>query len=648
MTMTPVHLLCVDRALWGERVQALYPAKRRSISGHKNRMTGGRGLLTLRSLLYIFFKDRPLIFTVFLTITLLSLLYCIAAPPVYRAQARLSVYLASPVDEYRPEGYRAPIDDRSRVVNDEIELLKGQYLTEQVVARLKRQDALPQADGSLGCRIAHSIEDRITRAQSLLNMAPGPLEPDRRMAADFRKSLSVSPVKGTNLVSIAFYWTDPRFAAVAANAYAEEYVTERNSVRDAHEAYRSNKDQAEVFANKLREAEGALQSFLTGATASEGSQQKDLILRRLADLGKRYERVALDLARMQGWTGKLRKAARSREGWIETPDWGGSLAGRHAYLSSLDNSYFALKGEREKLARLYSSDAVEVRAIDNQIANLRAQKIESLLAAAGVDLAVANEKKTALAGQIAEERKRLEDVGSAAATREQLEQQKDGFEKEYRFYKEKAEGLQRVADFDARPVAETKIADLAVPPLRPAFVRRDLILLCSGLAGLLLGFVFAAIHQSFRHTFRGARDVALMLNVPLLLTVPLTQAGPAETAGVEGKTKKGFDRLRKLFGTDLRRPAMTPGLMYGGAATVAICLVCLVWAGHLQRLWGAPPAPANMRADLETVYPQRLLEQVAALPTGAVALTFRDRGHAVLGGSAVVGRDETAKTTNGP
>jgi uncharacterized protein involved in exopolysaccharide biosynthesis len=321
-------------------------------------MTGGRGLLTLRSLLYIFFKDRPLIFAVFLTVTLLSLVYCLAAPPVYRAEARLSIYRASPVEEYRPEGYRALIADRSLVANDEIELLKGQYLTQAVVARLKRQDALPVADGSLGCRIARSIGDSITRAQSLLNMAPGPLEPDKRLAADFRKSLCVTPVKGTHLVSIAFYWTDPRFAALAVNAYAEEYVTERNSVREAYEAYRSNSDQAEVFAGKLREAQEALQSFLTGIAGSEGSRQKDVLLTRLADLNKRYQKAALDLARIQGWTGKLRRAARGREGWIETPERGISLAGRQSYLSSLDNAYFALKAERERLARLYSSDAV--------------------------------------------------------------------------------------------------------------------------------------------------------------------------------------------------------------------------------------------------------------------------------------------------
>ena len=207
-----------------------------------------------------------------------------------------------------------------------------------------------------------------------------------------------------------------------------------------------------------------------------------------------------------------------------------------------------------------------------------------------------------------------------------------------------------MVDFNARPFAETKIAALAVPPLRPASARKDLILLCCGLAGLLLGFIFAAVRQSFRHTFRGASDVALVLTVPLLLTVPLTEAGPAETAGVEGKTKKGFDRLRKIFGTDLRRPVMPPGaLMYAGAAAVVVCLaVWLGWVGHLQRWWGASPAPANVSADLGTVYPERLLQQVAALPTGPVAVTFRDKGHAVLGGPAEKGRDEMPRATSGP
>ena len=581
--------------------------------------------MMLRNLLYIFFKDRPLIFAFFLAGIVLSLLYCFAAPPIYEGEARLLVFAPSPrlspIEQYRPEAYRR--EDRSRLIGDQIELLKGQHVTEEVVATLARKGIHPPADGSFLHRITDTIEGGTGRLLFRLNLVPALPEPERRTIARFLDALCVKPVKGTNLVSIAFYSIDPAFAAAAANAYAEEYVAEHNRVRESQETYRSYSDQAEALANKLRETEERLQQFTSDIEVSDGSSQKDLLARNVEDLLKRHERASLDATRAQGWIARLRQAARSREAWIETPASGLSLAGRQSYLKSLDDSYFALKGERERLARLYSADATEVRAIDSQIANLRALKIESLLAAASVDLSMANERKATLARRLEAEKKRLEDVGAALATREELERNRDAIEREYRSYIEKADELRTSAELEAQASAHLRIASPAVPPLEPVSMRKELIVLYSAIAGLIVGFLFSALRQSLRHIFRGASDVARNLSVPLLLTVPFTKASAVETTIVEGKKKrekkkeKGLGRLRKIFGVDLRRPVAVPGaLMYGCAAAVTIFLSIAIGAsGYLQHLRGlAPTPPQGMRADLGAVSSPRLTERKESLP----------------------------------
>ncbi len=577
--------------------------------------------MTLRNFLYIFFKDRPLIFTFFLAGIVLSLLYCFAAPPIYKGEARLLVFAPSPrlspIDQYRPEAYRA--EDRSRLIGDQIELLKGQHVTEEVVTTLARKGVYPPADGSILGRIADTIEEGTGRLLFRLNLVPAPPEPERRTTARFLDALCVKPVRGTNLVSIAFYFTDPAFAAAAANAYAEEYVARHDRIRESQETYRSYSDQAEALANKLSQTEERLQQFTSDIEASDGPSRKDLLARSVADLTKRYERASLDTARAQGWIARLRQAARSREAWIETPASGLTLAGRQSYLKSLDDSYFALKGERERLARLYSADATEVRAIDTQMANLRALKIGSLLAAASVDLSLANERKAALARRLEAEEKRLEDVGAALATREELERSKEAIEKEYRSYMEKADELRGAAEIEAQASAHLRIASPAVPPLGPVSMRKELIVLYSAVVGLIVGFLFSVVRQSLRHIFRGASDVAGNLSAPLLLTVPFTKASPVETTGVEGKKnrvenkEKGLGRLRKIFGVNLRRPAAVPGaLICGGAAAVVIFLSIAIGApGHLQypRASASRP-PQGMRADLEAVSRVRLTERI--------------------------------------
>ena len=568
--------------------------------------------MKLRNLLYIFFKDRPLIFTFFLAGIVLSFLYCFASPPMYKGEALILIFAPSvrpsPIEQYRPEVYRG--EDRSRLIGDEIELLKRQHVTEEVVATLARKGIHPPADGSLWRRGADIVDEETGRLLFRLNLVPVLPDPERRTAERFLEALCVKPVKGTNLVSIAFYWTDPAFAAATANAYAEEYVARHNALRESEKAYRSYSDQAEALASKLKEMEGRLQQFTSDNEASAGSPQRALLLKSIADLTRRYEMASLDEARAQNWIARLKQAARKQDGWIETPASGLSLAGRQSYLKSLDDSYLALKGERDRLATLYSLDATEVRAIDIQIANLRTLKIQSLLAAANIDFSLADEKKATFAHRMDEEKKRLEDVGAAVATREELEQNKEAMEKEYRANVEKADELRASAELEAQALARIRVASLAVPPLEPASMRKELIVLFWAIAGLIVGFLLSVVRQSLRHIFRGASDVAGYLSVPLLLTVPFTRASLFDTSGAEGKKKRGKletepGRLRKLFGVDLRRPVAAPGtLVYGGAAAVVIFLAIAIGAsGHLLHLRGAASTAQGKRTEPAVVSP---------------------------------------------
>ncbi len=566
--------------------------------------------MMLRSFLYIFFKDRPFIFAVFLLAIILSLLWCIAAPPVFRGEARLLVSplssSPSPLDQYRPEAFRMPPEERARATRDEMELLKGQHLTEAVMVRLKNEGVLPSPDNSLLHRIEDFVEPAINRILIYLNMVPGPIGPEERMAADFHNALCVRPVRGTDLISVAFYWTDPRVAALAANAYADEYLAGHIRFEDAQETYRAYSDQAEVTANKLTEVEERLKRLEAEAHLPGEPLRKEIMEASISDLRRRYERADLDLARIQAWIERLAEEGQRREGWVETPASGLPLGNRQSYLKSLDDSYLILKDERERMARLYPADAIEIRALDTQIAKLRDLKIESLRGAASVDLSEAEERKAALARQIAIEKRGLEEAGIAAATREQLEGERNALEKEYRVYKDKAEALRRNARLEAQPAAELKIASLAAPPLVPASFPKELIVLFSGLAGLIVGFALSAIHQCSRHTFRGADDVARNLSVPLLLTVPLTAAPPIEAPGLEGKAAEGPDRLQTLLGVDLRRPVMTPGDLAYGVVIVVLCFAATFASSHLQYAKSIVPTLSGIWAHIEAVSSQGL------------------------------------------
>ena len=113
---------------------------------------------------------------------------------------------------------------------------------------------------------------------------------------------------------------------------------------------------------------------------------------------------------------------------------------------------------------------------------------------------------------------------------------------------EKADELRMSAELEAQASARLRIASPAVLPLEPVSMRKELIVLYSAIAGLIVGFLFSALRQSLRHIFRGASDVARELSVPLLLTVPFTRASPVETTVVAGKKKRDEKKGKESVG----------------------------------------------------------------------------------------------------
>ncbi|HQN18415.1 MAG TPA: Wzz/FepE/Etk N-terminal domain-containing protein, partial [Syntrophobacteraceae bacterium] len=85
-------------------------------------MTEKRGLPTVRDILYVFFKNKVLISSIFLTALVAAMVYCYLAPPVYRAETKLLVRIGkaqvSGIEQYRPESYNILFQERSQNIRN--------------------------------------------------------------------------------------------------------------------------------------------------------------------------------------------------------------------------------------------------------------------------------------------------------------------------------------------------------------------------------------------------------------------------------------------------------------------------------------------------------------------------------------------------
>jgi len=298
-------------------------------------------------------------------------------------------------------------------------------------------------------------------------------------------------------------------------------VTQHTLVYETQRSHKFYVDQIELYEKKLKEAEDALQNFLTTTNIANITLQKELLVRNLADLNNKLNLVVVEQQQAVTKVNKIKEMMKTKEGWIETPEFGSHLADKQAYLRTLDDSYFRLKIERDRLLKIYTPQSNEIKAIDYQLANLRKQKAESLLNIANMELSLVTNRKNSLMQEIAAENKKLEEINSKTIELAQLERQKELIEQTYKTYKKKAEELRISDDLDKSRISSIKIATPAIPPLAPIHPKKGFIIGSSAILGLFLSFGFSAVREFFNHTFRDDDDVASVLGVPLLVSVPL-------------------------------------------------------------------------------------------------------------------------------
>jgi uncharacterized protein involved in exopolysaccharide biosynthesis len=477
-------------------------------------MGNNRRLVSIRDVLYIFFKNQHIILITLLTAVIAATLYCFLASPVYRAETKILVKLGkaqiSGMEQYRPEAYNILFQERAQNIHNEMELIKGQYLTAKVLGRLKTDF------GDIAAKQGVDVK--------------------RKSVLRFLDEVRVQFLEESDMIRVTFDWEDPEFAALVANTYAEEYIGHHAKVHESKRSYKFYLEQIDLYERKLRETEDALQGFLNKTGIVNIGLQKDILLRNIADTQTKYQEALVDHGQVIDKVKRVRDMIRKNE-WIETPETGSKIFDKQAYLRTLDETYFRLMTERERLLKNFTPKANEVQSIDRQIANVRNQKAESLLNIVAMDLTAAEYKKNVLSQEVSRQKKDLQRINSLTAELAQLERTREIVEANYRLYKKKGEDLRIADDLDTRRLTSVTVATPAIPPLEPSYPRKGLVITLAAVIGLFLSFCVCAVREFFNHTFKDDDSVSAVLSIPFLVSVPQIRTALVKTSG-DGHVEK--------------------------------------------------------------------------------------------------------------
>jgi len=177
--------------------------------------------LDLRALFNTFRRRLSLFGAIVGGFVLLSLIYTLSQPKLYRATA--DVVMNKDRGEIVPDTAAAQTDTplRSEEIDTELKVIKSQEVAEQVIAALKLdQDPAFRNPVLSGSGIMASLK----RLAGMGAPLPSPVDLRRRLADALLLDLKADRLETAYAIRISYTSPDPKLAAAIANAFAESYA----------------------------------------------------------------------------------------------------------------------------------------------------------------------------------------------------------------------------------------------------------------------------------------------------------------------------------------------------------------------------------------------------------------------------------------
>ncbi|UOG92053.1 MAG: polysaccharide biosynthesis tyrosine autokinase [Candidatus Thiothrix sulfatifontis] len=220
--------------------------------------------IDLRQLWSVIRRRRAVIFTLFILITLITLIFTLSITPIYRAGVTMEINQ----EEQRLLDYDVAANDSQRSsVNSKdfyqthYELLKSRSLADRVISNMGIEDKLRGTQEQLAKPFYADWLEAFSTEETAQDAAE--VKGERPLADKFLANVTISPVKNSKIVNIQYDDASPEFAANAANAIAQNYINMNLERRAGTTRYAEQflQEQLVLTKSKLEESEAKLADY---------------------------------------------------------------------------------------------------------------------------------------------------------------------------------------------------------------------------------------------------------------------------------------------------------------------------------------------------------------------------------------------------
>jgi succinoglycan biosynthesis transport protein ExoP len=362
------------------------------------------------------------------------------------------------------------------------------------------------------------------------------VDPDVKQTVlrEFKDRLNVDPVRRSRLVQISFESQDPKVAAQAVNALAENYIQENLESRwlAAQKASEWLSQQLGSFKAKLEKSEDDLQQY---------AQQNGLLFLE-TEKGDTENIVNERLRQLQEELTKAQAERYSRESIYRLTEAGdySALPGvvDNKLMQELTARLAELERQKAALTPTFSNDYPKMKEIQSQIDEIdRRLNEERKRAAQGIvdDYLAANRRESLVRGAFEQQQNQANLVAARAVQYNILKREVDTNKQLYEGLLQRLKEAGVSAGMNASNI---RVVDAAVPPTRPVRPRPALNLGLALLLGLGCGIGTAFLQEHLDNTLKNSEDIERVLRVPALALIPSRESLNHDNAGVCGLAEK--------------------------------------------------------------------------------------------------------------
>lgn len=478
----------------------------------------------LRDFLTIIFKHKAKITMIFFAIVLAVTAGSFLLPPVYEAKSDLLVKFGREYIYHSEVGGEErnppPVISQEETVNSEINILKSPDLIEKVIKAIKIENIYPELLASTPWMEDIGLRTKMTPLQAAV--------------IKFEKGLKVEAVRRSSVIEVSFRHKDAKTAAMAVNLLDEFYREKHLQVYSGFQSSFLGKQLA-FYDGRLKGAEDELEAFKQKNRVYSLDEQRSLLLKQRMELDSQMKDAQnhVDGLRQRLFSLKkeLKKLSEDKNIYTRTD--------RDRIIVDARGKLLDLRLEEQKLLGEYNESNPLIQNVRKEIAItsdfLRRQELDiagkvktgnpvyqgvrtdALRTEADLTSELARRGTLGLQlGQVDGEVRSLDLKGKEL---ENLELEKDIYDRNYRTYAEKMEEARISDDMNRRKMANVSVIQEAMVPAEP--VRPDKLL--NIFAGIVLGVVsgtgYALLSEYYSQGLSTPEIAEKRLGLPVLATV---------------------------------------------------------------------------------------------------------------------------------